>query len=209
MLLMVQEGIMYFNYSDESIAFLSARDEKLADYIQKRGKILRKTEPDVFAALVQSIIGQQISNKAFATVYERFRYVCGEITPQGVLNTDEAALRSCGISQRKAANIYVSAGYFRDREIDAAYFSGKNDEEIIAELVRLPGVGRWTAEMLLLFSLQRQNILSYGDYGIKKGLCLLHGLEKLDKKNFLRYKELYSPHCSVASLYLWEIANTF
>lgn len=200
---------MYYNYSNEIIAFLSARDEKLAAFIEKRGKILRQTEPDVFKALMQSIIGQQISNKAYATVYERFRSVCGEITPQRVLKINEADLRSCGISRRKAANIYVSAGYFRDRNIDTAYFAGKSDEEIIKELMLLPGVGRWTVEMLLLFSLQRQNILSYGDYGIKKGLCLLHGLEKLDKKIFLRYKELYSPHCSVASLYLWEIANTF
>lgn len=199
---------MNVRISDEALQYLEERDPQLGRYIRLRGKILRKAEPDVFAALVQSIMSQQISGKAFATVYARFLDVCPAVSPNALCSVDENILRACGISAAKVRNIKAAAGYFLQQAVTAAYFSKKSDDEIIRELVQLPGVGVWTAEMLLLFSLQRPNILSYGDYGIKKGLCVLHGLEKLDKKQFLRYKELYSPYGSAASLYLWEIANT-
>lgn len=201
---------MYFEYDEKALHYLRARDAKLGVYIDKFGKIYRKVEPDVFISLVQSMLAQQISNKAYLTVNERVLNKCGgKLMPDAILALSFDDLRSCGLSARKTQNIFAMAEYFGKEGINAEYFAKKSDEEIIAELTRLPGVGVWTAEMFLLFSLQRQDILSYGDYGIKKGLCIVHGCDKTDKKNFLKFKSLYSPYGSIASLYLWETANTF
>ena len=82
----------------------------------------------------------------------------------------------------------------------------KDNEEVIRELTALPGVGRWTAEMLLTFSLQRPDVLAYDDLGIRKGLCRLYGLDSLTKQQFAIYRARYAPHATVAALYLWHIA---
>lgn len=201
---------MFFEYDEDVMAYLCGRDEKLGVYIRKYGKIYRQTVPDVFVSLVRSMLAQQISNKAFLTVYGRVEHVCcGSITAENILGLDAESLCSCGVSARKAQNIFALAEYFLQNRIAAKYFENKSDEEIIKELAGLPGIGVWTAEMFLLFTLQRQDILSYGDFGIKKGLCLVHGLDKINKKIFSEFKKLYSPFGSAASLYLWEIANTF
>lgn len=200
---------MFFEYDEQVMEYLCRRDEKLGAYIRKYGKICRPVVPDAFVSLVRSMLAQQISNKAFLTVCGRVEDACGGIAPENILRLDFENLRSCGMSARKAQNIFSLAEYFLQKRISGEYFDNKGDEEIIKELVRLPGIGVWTAEMFLLFALQRQDILSYGDFGIKKGLCLVHGLDKINKKNFLEFKKLYSPFGSAASLYLWEIANAF
>lgn len=200
---------MFFAYGKKELAYLKKRDKALGKFIAERGFIERKVEPNTFAALIQHIISQQINGKTAEKIYLRVCSLCNTmLTEQAIGSLEQAQLQACGMSAKKAQNILTAAAFFAEKNIAALYFAEKSDEEIIRELTQLPGVGVWTAEMLLLFSLQRQNILSYGDYGIKKGLCFLHGLEKIDKPTFLAFKEQYSPYASVASLYLWEIANT-
>ena len=92
--------------------------------------------------------------------------------------------------------------------LDLAAFSEMTDEEIIKRLSALPGIGVWTAEMLLIFSLQRRDVCSFGDLAIRRGMCNLYGLETLSKEQFTRYKKRYSPYGSIASLYLWELSKT-
>lgn len=199
---------MIFEYGKKESAYLRKRDEALGAYMKKRGFVERKVEAAPFQALTRQIIAQQINGKTAEAVYNRVQVLCrNEISEQAVESLGIGELRSCGVSERKARNLQGLARYFSEKNITGSYFLQKSDGEIVAELTSLPGIGVWTAEMFLLFSLQRKNILSYGDFGIKKGLCLLHGLERMDKKTFMAFKELYAPYASVASLYLWEIAN--
>lgn len=199
---------MIFEYGKKEAAYLRKKDEALGAYMKKRGFVERKVEADPFQALTRQIIAQQINGKAAEAVYNRVQALCrNEISERAIISLEIEELRSCGVSERKARNLQDLARYFSEKNITGSYFLQKSDEEIIAELTGLSGIGVWTAEMFLLFSLQRKNILSYGDYGIKKGLCLLHDLGQMDKKTFMAFKELYSPYASIASLYLWEIAN--
>lgn len=199
---------MFFAYGKKELLYLKKRDNALGQFIAERGFIEREIEPNTFAALVRHIISQQINGKTAEKIYLRVCSLCDNVlTEQAILSLNQAQLQACGMSGKKAQHIQTAAAFFAEKNITSFSLAEKSDEEIIRELTQLPGVGVWTAEMLLLFSLQRQNILSYGDYGIKKGLCLLHGLEKIDKRTFLAFKNQYSPYGSVASLYLWEIAN--
>lgn len=200
---------MFLEYGKKELTYLKKRDAVLGKFIAQRGFIERKVESNTFLALIQHIISQQINGKTAEKIYQRVSERCGDLlTERAILALEKTELQACGMSEKKAQNIQAAAAFFLEKNITQLSFAEKSDEEIIEELTQLPGVGVWTVEMLLLFSLQRKNILSYGDYGIKKGLCLLHGLEKIDKPTFSAFKEQYSPYASVASLYLWEIANT-
>lgn len=200
---------MFFAYGKRELSYLKKRDKALGRFIAERGFIEREIEPHTFAALIRHIISQQITGKTAEKIFLRVCSLCSNVmTEQAIASLAQEHLQACGMSAKKARNIQAAAAFFAEKNITGLYFAEKSDEEVMKELTQLPGVGVWTAEMLLLFSLQRKNILSYGDYGIKKGLCLLHGLEKIDKRTFAAFKEQYSPYASVASLYLWEIANT-
>ena len=118
--------------------------------------------------MTRQIIAQQINGKAAEAVYNRVQALCrNEISERAIISLEIEELRSCGVSERKARNLQDLARYFSEKTLRVRIFA-KSDEEIIAELTGLSGIGVWTAEMFLLFSLQRKNILSYGDYGIKK-----------------------------------------
>ena len=197
----------HFEYSQEAIDHLSVRDPLLGDAISKIGPIHRTIIPDLFEALVNSIIGQQISTKAQATIWQRFKDTFGSVTPSTILNCDPTELQKLGISLRKVDYIQSAAKAIVSKKLNIDGFSAKSDEEIIHDLCLLKGVGRWTAEMLLIFSLQRQDVLSCGDLAIQRGIRMLHKIPNLSKQKFGEFRTLYSPYGSVASLYLWAISN--
>jgi len=197
-----------FSYGEEELKYLSKKDKKLKKFIEEVGFIERKINSDVFAALIESIIGQQISNKAYATVSERFYDLCGKITPKNVYALDDAEIQKCGMSLRKVGYIKNAAECGVNKTIDFKKLKNLTDEEIIKKLIEIKGVGQWTAEMLLIFSLERKDVLSFGDLQIKNGLKKLHDIDKLDKKTFEHYKNLYSPYGSIAAFYLWHISQT-
>ena len=196
-----------FAYGNVEIDYLKKRDKTLGAAIDTIGAIQREVNPDLFSALVRAIVGQQISSKAQATIWGRMKNSFGEITPQSILACTEAELQSCGITFRKVFYIRGAAEMVRDGKLDIGTLHLKSDEEVCTELSRLDGVGTWTAEMLMLFSMQRQDILSCGDLAILRGMRMLYRHRKVTRELFEKYRRRYSPYGSVASLYLWAIAG--
>lgn len=199
--------MQYFEYGTKEIEYLSKKDQRLAEAIKRIGMIKREVKPDIFAALVHSIVGQQISTKAGDTIYNRMRDVLKEITPQKIHDCLPEEIQSFGISYKKAGYIKNAAEKVLMGEFNQEALQDASDEYVCRELSSLDGIGVWTAQMLMLFSMQRLNVLSYGDLAIHRGLRMLYHHRKIDKKLFEKYRRRYYPYGSVASLYLWEIAG--
>lgn len=197
----------YFKYGEDAINYLKKRDKKLAVEIDKIGMIKREVNPDLFSNLITSVIGQQISTKAAITVTNRLMELVGEFIPENIEKTELELIQKCGMSLRKAGYIKGIGKAAITKEIDFENLHKLSDEEVIKELTKLKGIGEWTAEMILIHSLQRPDILSYKDLGIRRGMMRLYGLEDLSKKECEVYRKRYSPYCTVASLYLWEISS--
>lgn len=200
-------SLIYFPYGKTEIAYLKAKDKKLGAAIDRIGHIKREVESDLFSAVVLTIVGQQISGKAKTTICRRLTDALGEITAETVLAAGIDKIQQFGMSFRKASYITDFAEKVRSGEFDLEDIKDKTDEEAIARLTELKGVGPWSAEMILLFSLQRPDIFSFGDYGINKGLRQIYGHKEIDRERFERYRRHFSPYGSVASLYLWEVAS--
>lgn len=197
----------FFEYGQPEMEYLKRRDKKLGSVINDMGIIRRRVKPDLFSALIESVVSQQISTKAAQTVSERMNSLLNNaISAQNIANAGLEAIQSCGMSQRKAGYILGIAEASLTGAIDFNTLHTYRDEEIIKKLTVLNGVGVWTAEMLLIFSLCRPNVVSYGDLAIRRGMMNLYELKELPREKFGRYKKRYSPYGSVASLYLWAIS---
>jgi DNA-3-methyladenine glycosylase II len=197
----------YFKYSQEEIEYLKGKDKKLAQVIDKIGMIEREVVPDLFAALINSIVGQQISTKAHKTIYKRIKDGLGEVTPETINTCSADKLQASGLTFRKVGYMQSAAEKVLSGEFDIGGLCKMSDEEVCVELSRLNGVGVWTAEMLMIFSMQRSDILSYGDLAILRGLRMVYHHRKITHKLFQKYRKRYSPCGSVASLYLWAVAG--
>ncbi len=198
---------MYFRYGTEETEYLKKKDPKLGEIIERIGHIDREIDPDLFSSVIHQIVGQQISTKAQETIWNRIQEQLGEVNANTVLNAGADKLQSFGISFRKADYILDFAKKVQEGEFDLEAIWEKTDEEVIRELSALRGIGVWTAEMLLLFCMERQNVLSYDDLAIQRGLRMVYHHRKIDKKLFEKYRRRYSPYGSVASLYLWAVSN--
>ncbi len=198
---------MYFSYTDEEIEYLKKRDKKLAAAIEIIGPIRREAEPEIFPALVHHIVGQQISGAAQRAVWARVREGLGEVTPENILARGAADVMSFGLSARKADYIFDLARRAASGEFDAEALREMNDADAAEYLCRLRGIGLWTAEMLLTFTLQRRDVLSFGDFGIRRGLRMLYRHKEVDRELFERYRRRYSPCGTLAAMYIWEIAG--
>ena len=196
-----------FKYGSTETSYLKKQDKALGAAIDAIGPIRRTVNPDLFSALVNSIVGQQISSKAQATVWQRMKSGLVAVTPQSVLACTEAELQSYGISFKKASYIRGAAERVMDGRLDIDGLRSKTDEEVCRELVEIDGIGAWTAEMLMLFSMRRKDIVSYGDFAIQRGMRMLYHHRKTSRQLFEKYRRRYSPYGSVASLYLWAIAG--
>lgn len=196
-----------FIYGEKEIEFLKKSDPVLAKIIEEVGPIKRTIIPDLFTALVNSIVGQQISSKAMETVWGRFEERFPQITPETINNATLEEIQQCGMSIRKATYIKEAAAKIVSGELDIDELYTLSDEEVIEKLSALHGVGIWTAEMIMIFCMQRPNIMSWGDLAIQRGLRMLYRYRKIDKKLFQKYKRRFTPYASVASLYLWAVAG--
>lgn len=196
---------MIFPYSQKELDYLAARDPLLGGVIRRVGVIERTVEEDVFSAVVHHIIGQQISMKAQETVWRRLQELLGEVTPDTLAAADIEAVKGCGMTYRKADYIRDFAAKVQSGEFDAEALRQMEDGAAVKTLSALHGIGEWTAEMLLLFCLQRPNVLSYGDLGIRRGMMKLYGWDTMTKAQFDECRERYSPYGSVASFYLWAV----
>jgi 3-methyladenine DNA glycosylase/8-oxoguanine DNA glycosylase len=195
-----------FRYGHAELSHLKGRDKKLAAAIDRIGMIECPIMPDLFTALIYNIVGQQISSAAADTVWSRMKERFEEITPERLSAATLEEVQRCGLSFRKAGYIKESSRAAAEGEIDLQRLGDLPDAEVIRRLSSLKGVGRWTAEMLLIFSLERPDVVSGGDLAIRRGMMTLYGRKTLDDGAFRRYARRYSPFGSTASLYLWEIA---
>ena len=196
---------MNFPYSQKELDYLSERDPLLGGVIRAVGFIDRTVEEDVFSAVVHHIIGQQISMRAQETVWRRLQELLGEVTPDTLAEANTEAVKGCGMTYRKAEYIRDFAQKVHSGAFDVEALREMEDGEAVKTLSALRGVGEWTAEMLLLFCLQRSDVLSYGDLGIRRGMMKLYGWEEMTKAQFEECRERYSPYGSVASFYLWAV----
>lgn len=198
---------MYFAYGENEISYLKSKDEKLAEVIDQIGMIERETDTDLFSSVIHHIIGQQISTKAQATIWQRMQEDLGEVKAETILSADISKLQSYGITFRKAEYITDFAKKVHNGTCDLDAVWQMSDEEAIRELSSLKGIGVWTAEMILLFCMQRPDIFSYDDLAIQRGLRMIYHHRKIDRKLFEKYRRRFSPYCSVASLYLWAVSG--
>lgn len=196
-----------FDYGQQEVEHLIRRDKKLGEAIKRIGRLEREVIPDLFTALINSIVSQQISSKAALTVWNRLQNKLADINARTIYEASPDVIQECGLSIRKVGYMKGIAEAVLQNELDLSALSHLPDHEIIVQLSQLKGVGVWTAEMLLIFSLQRPDVVSWGDQGIRRGMMNLYGLNNLGKEQFDRYRKRYSPYGSVASLYLWEIAR--
>ncbi len=198
----------YFEYGDEAIEHLKSRDTKFAAAIDAVGHVYREMDDgDLFSGVVHHIVGQQISSAALATVWGRMQENLEQITPATVNATSVDELQACGITFKKAAYIKRFAEKVESGEFDLDAVAHMTDDEAIAALSSLDGIGTWTAEMLLLFNLGRPDVLSFGDLGIHRGMRMVYHHRKVTRALFEKYRRRYSPYGSVASLYLWAISH--
>ncbi|MEW6351377.1 MAG: DNA-3-methyladenine glycosylase 2 family protein [Thermodesulfobacteriota bacterium] len=197
-----------FEYGQGEVEYLSRRDKKLGAAIERIGLIEREVTPDLFTALVQSVVAQQISSKSARTVCARLHDLLDEVTPASIAATETVMIQQCGMSMRKATYIKGLAEAALSGAFDPDAMHTLSDTEVIERLSSLNGIGVWTAEMLLIFSLCRPDVLSWGDLGIRRGIMNLYGLKELGKEQFERYRKRYSPYGSTASLYLWALSTT-
>lgn len=203
---MVQQSL-YFAYGAAEVEYLKARDAALARAIEAIGPVRREVIPDLFAALVNSIVGQQISTKAHVTIWGRMCEGLGEVTPQVVMACSDEELQRFGLTFRKVDYIKGVAARVLSGEFDLAALDAMSDEQVCKALSALPGIGVWTAEMLMIFSMQRPDVVSFGDLGIQRGMRMLYHHRRITPELFAKYARRYSPYGSVASLYLWAIAG--
>ena len=196
-----------FRYGSRELDHPRARDKKLGRAIDGIGLIEREVTPDLFIALVSSVASQQISARAAETVWRRMEEQFGAVTPASIADASPEDLRVCGMSARKAGYIRGLGEAVVNGSLDLDGLCDLPDEEVIARLTALKGVGAWTAEMILIFSMERPDVLSSGDLAIRRGLLRLYGGTSISPKQFERYRKRYSPYGSVASMYLWEISH--
>ncbi|MCW2987921.1 MAG: HhH-GPD superfamily base excision repair protein [Solirubrobacterales bacterium] len=195
---------------------LAKSDPTMAALIERVGRIdlatrlRRRSEErpaDAYGALLRAIVGQQLSTKAARTIYLRVLDIFGGVTPspEQLLQAGEADLRGAGLSGRKVEYIQDLARHVLSGELELDRLGELSDEEAIAEMVAVRGLGQWTAEMFLIFHLERPDVLSGGDLGIRKAVQIEYGLEQMPAPaQVLEIGEAWRPYRSLASLYLWE-----
>ena len=198
---------LYFEYGNNEINYLKSKDRVLGVAIDKIGHINREVDIDLFSSVVHHIIGQQISTTAQATIWKRINEALDEITAENICATDINKLQRFGMTFKKAEYIKDFADRVQSGEFNIEELNDKSDEEVIAELSALKGIGVWTAEMIMIFCMQRPDVMSYGDLAIHRGLRMLYHHRNVDKIKFEKYRRRYSPYGTVASLYLWAIAG--
>ncbi|MBE6906398.1 MAG: DNA-3-methyladenine glycosylase 2 family protein [Ruminococcaceae bacterium] len=198
---------MYFEYGSEEIAFLKSRDKLLGPAIDQIGHIYRTVDDDLFSSVVHHIIGQQISTRAQATIWQRLRDRIGTLNADAIYSMELDELQKLGITFKKAAYIKDFAEKVKTKEFNIEALNALPDTQVIKELSALKGVGVWTAEMIMIFCMQRPDVVSFGDLAIHRGMRMLYHHRSIDRQKFSKYARRYSPYGTVASLYLWAIAG--
>lgn len=192
-------------YWDEAALALSASDAVMAALIARYPDAILANRGDPFQTLLRAIVGQQISVKAADSIWARFAALVGELTTQRVADLDADALAGCGFSRRKVEYVQDLARHFLDGRIVPERWTDEDDETVIDELVDVRGIGRWTAEMFLIFYLRRADVWPVDDIGLQKAVALHYqGGERPTPKQLWKIGEQFAPWRTVATWYLWR-----
>lgn len=192
-------------YWDEAKAHLSKRDKVLRKFIKKYPDAELGTRGDPFQTLARSIVGQQISVKAAQSIWGRFATACGNVTPRDVHGMADEAIRGCGFSGSKVRYMKDLALHFDTGLVKPSRWTRMKDENIIADLVRVKGIGRWSVEMFLIFHLMRPNVLPVDDLGLRRAMERHYNDGKpLTKAEMREIGKAWQPYSSAATWYLWR-----
>jgi len=192
------------------LAHFKIADPALFSVLKKipdKHTLIPKKSPDIFSDLIETIICQQLSNKAGATIFERFRSLFPKkiITPKKVLAISDEKIRSSGPSWSKVSYIKNIARAVESGDLNLQTIDAKSDENVIVELTKIKGIGRWTAEMFLMFTLGREDIFSYGDLGLRKGIMKLYGFKKEPTvKQMEKLVTRWKPYRTYAARIIWR-----
>ena len=193
-------------YWDMAKEELSRKDDVLHEIISEFDDLELVSRGDLFYTLIRSVIGQQISVKAASTVWSRFCERIGDIEPKNILLADIEELRSCGLSQRKAEYVIGISESWSD--YDSIEWKEMSDEEIIQELIKLRGVGKWTAEMILIFTMLRPDVFPIGDIGMIRGIEKSYNSgERMSREELYAISEKWKPWRTVACCFMWRTVD--
>jgi len=191
-----------------ALQHLAAADPVLQRLIEQYEPRLLTRDPRLFRTLVSAIVSQQLSGAGAGAILRRVEALFPEeapLNPAGLAALEDETLRATGLSRAKVAAVKDLAAHVLDGRVALERMDALNDEDIIQELVAVRGIGRWTAEMFLIFSLGRLDVLPVDDYGVRNAVKRAYGLEALpNKRELTALAQLWRPHCSVASLLLWR-----
>ena len=193
-------------YWNSAIKYLSSKDSVMKTLIKKYNDKTLTTRKDIFFSLCKSIIGQQISVAAANSVFLKFKKTCkGKITPITVNKKRTSELKKCGLSRQKVKGIKELSKKFLNKEFNPNLIKNMSDEEAIVYLSTLRQIGRWSAEMILLFTFNRENIWPIQDIGLLRAISNNYKKKYLPPKTFVtKLKKKFTPYCSVATWYLWR-----
>jgi DNA-3-methyladenine glycosylase II len=192
-------------YWEEARKYLTRRDRVMKRLIPQFGTACLQSRGDAFTTLARSIVGQQISVKAAQSVWERFAALPKRMTPANVLKLKVDDMRAAGLSARKIEYLVDLALHFDSGAIHTDAWREMDDEEIIAELVGIRGIGRWTAEMFLIFHLMRPNVLPLDDVGLITGISKNYfSGDPVSRSDAREVAAAWNPYCSVATWYIWR-----
>ncbi len=193
------------DYWQDACKHLVKKDRVMKRLIPQFGDACLQTRGDAFVTLARSIVGQQISVKAAQTVWDRFVLLPRKITPANVLKVKVDDMRAAGLSARKVEYLVDLALHFDSGAVQVDAWSAMEDEAIITELVAIRGIGRWTAEMFLIFHLMRPNVLPLDDVGLINGISKSYfSGEAVSRSDAREVAAAWAPYCSVATWYIWR-----
>ena len=192
----------------EAVAHLRAADQRLDWLIEQVGPFTLKLERDRFAMLVRSIISQQISTKAARSIRLKLEATLGELSPVTLVSSSDETLRGAGLSGQKVRYLRDLAGHVSDGRLDLDRIHRHDDDAAIEALTAVHGIGRWTAQMFLMFSLGRLDVFPHDDLGIRSALRTLYDLPDLPARTTsTQLAEPWRPYATIASWYLWRLTD--
>lgn len=198
----------YFKTDDTYLSYLSNKDPVLKNLIDKIGNYELILNDNYYVKLISSIIGQQLSPKAAKAIFTRVKTLCEEVTPCNMISINDEALRNVGVSRPKIKYIKILSEEIISNKIDFSELQDLTDGEVVSKLTKFKGIGQWTAEMFLIFSLGRLDVFSKGDVGLKRAIMWLYDLNESNYKAKIEHiSNNWIPYRSIASLYLWESVN--
>jgi DNA-3-methyladenine glycosylase II len=197
--------ILLPDYWRTAVRELARRDAVLRGFMRRSEGLPLESRGDAFQTLARAIVGQQISVRAAQSVWNRLAAHLGTVTPAGLLEARSEALRACGLSRQKVIYLHDLGQHFADAALDVSSWHRFDDEALIVELTRVKGIGRWTAEMFLIFFLARPDVLPLDDLGLRRAMNLHYGHGRtLTRTRMRRIAAAWAPWRSVATWYLWR-----